>query len=94
MPLKCMAILNAVDKRTTRVLQVPIEIPGKNQGSKSRFLLGILNSAEREWLETFVEGRVYGELIGPDINTNLHGTPYPLFVPFSYLYDKCQWIKK
>lgn len=81
----------AIDNRTTRVLQVPIEITSKNKGSKSRFLLGILNSAEKGWLETFENGRIYGELIGPDINTNLHGTPYPLFVPFSYLYDRCHW---
>lgn len=81
----------AIDNRTTRVLELPIEISGKNVGSKSRFLLGILNSAERGWLEPFKEGRIYGELIGPNINTNLHGTPYPLFVPFDYLYNRCHW---
>ncbi len=81
----------AVDNRTTRILQAPIEIHAKNEGKKSRFLLGILNSAERDWLESFDNGLVYGELIGPDINTNLHDTPYPLFVPFSFLYDKCHW---
>jgi RNA ligase len=81
----------AIDNRSTRILQIPFEISGKNQGNKSRFLLGVLNSVERGWLESFQEGRVYGELIAPEINTNLHETPYPLFVPFSYLYDRCHW---
>lgn len=81
----------AVDNRTTRILQAPVDISGKNLGSKNRFLLGVLNSSERGWLEHFENGRVYGELIGPAINTNLHETPYPLFVPFSYLYDRCHW---
>jgi len=81
----------AVDNRTTRILQEPIEIHNKNEGKRSRFLLGILHSAEREWLETFVDGPVYGELIGPEINTNLHEVHHPLFVPFSYLYDRCHW---
>lgn len=79
----------AVDNRANRILQDPIEIHTKTH--QSRFLLGILHSAERGWLEPFTDGPVYGELIGPDINTNLHETPYPLFVPFNYLYDKCHW---
>lgn len=81
----------AIDNRATRILQEPIEIHAKNEGNRSRFLLGILHAAERGWLESFVEGPVYGELISPDINTNLHETITPLFVPFSYLYDKCHW---
>ncbi|MBF8263943.1 MAG: hypothetical protein HW387_1608 [Parachlamydiales bacterium] len=81
----------AIDNRTTRVLQEPIEILAKDNGTRSRFLLGILHSAERGWLDAFTEGPVYGELIGPEINTNLHEIPYPLFVPFNYLYDKCHW---
>lgn len=81
----------AVDNRTTRILQEPFEIHSKNEGKKSRFLLGILHASEREWFEHFKEGRVYGELIGPEINTNLHEVHYPLFVPFSYLYDRCHW---
>lgn len=81
----------AIDNRTTRILQEPIEISGKNEGAKNRFILGILNSSERGWLEHFDTEAVYGELIGPAINTNLHETPYPLFVPFSYLYDRCHW---
>lgn len=81
----------AIDNRTTRIVQEPMDLLAKNNGNRSRFLLGILHSAEKGWLEPFVEGPVYGELIGPEINTNLHDTPYPLFVPFNYLYDKCHW---
>jgi hypothetical protein len=74
-----------------RAVQEPIDILSKNDKKKSLFLLGLLHSAERGWLESFVDGPVFGELIGPEINTNLHETPHPLFVPFSYLYDKCHW---
>ena len=81
----------AIDNRTTRIMHAPFEISTKHAAKTSRFLLGILNSAERGWLESFEHGRVYGELIGPDINTNLHDVPYPLFVPFNYLYDRCHW---
>lgn len=81
----------AVDNRTTRILELPIEIHSKNVGRKSRFLMGILNAADKGWLEPFENGRVYGELIGPDINTNLHEVDYPLFVPFPYLLDRCHW---
>lgn len=81
----------AVDNRTTRILHPPIEIYTKKSSSQSRFLLGILNSVDRGWLETYPDESVYGELIGPDINTNLHETPYPLFVPFEYLYERCHW---
>jgi hypothetical protein len=81
----------AVDNRTTRIIQEPIDILSKNDKKKSLFLLGLLHSAERGWLESFVDGPVFGELIGPQINTNLHETPHPLFVPFSYLYEKCHW---
>lgn len=81
----------AVDNRTTRILQEPIEIHTKNEGIRSRFLLGILHAAERGWLDEFVDARVFGELIGPAINTNLHEVHHPLFVPFSYLYDRCHW---
>ncbi|MBS0655211.1 MAG: hypothetical protein JSR46_05500 [Verrucomicrobia bacterium] len=81
----------AVDNRTTRILQYPIEIPNRPSGNKSRFLLGILHAAERGWLESFDNGRIFGELIGPEINTNLHEAHHSLFVPFSYLYDRCHW---
>jgi hypothetical protein len=81
----------AIDNRATRIFQEPLEIHSKNKGNRSRFLLGILHSIERGWLETFNNGSVYGELIGPDINTNLHEVIHPLFVPFSYLYEFCHW---
>ena len=81
----------AVDNRSMRILQDPIEIFSKNNSQKARFLLGILYAIERGWLETFIDGAIYGELIAPDINTNLHETTHPLFVPFLYLSDKCHW---
>jgi len=91
----CVHIRNgrvvAIDNRTTRILQEPLDITTRDSGKKSRFLLGVLYAAERGWLESFADGPVYGELIGPDINTNLHETSHPLFVPFNYLYDRCHW---
>lgn len=81
----------AIDNRTTRVLQAPFDIHAKMKDRTRHFMLGVLNSAGRGWLETYAEGHIYGELIAPEINANLHETPYPLFVPFEYLYDKCHW---
>lgn len=35
--------------------------------------------------------QVYGELIGPSINSNRHHIQHHLFVPFAYLVQHCAW---
>lgn len=77
--------LDAIDNRDTRIIQNGT-ITLKGNGLK--FLTGVINAAQRWKLE---DGHHYGELIGPDINSNLHGASDYLFVPFNYLRNKCHW---
>lgn len=79
-------VLESIDNRDTRVLQscnIPIS------GMPPRMLMGVMNACDREWLSE--DGRHYGELIGPDINKNIHGADQYYFVPFAYLGEKCHW---
>ena len=89
----CLVVMDgkvtAIDNRDTRIFTAPFDIPIKNvQGN--RFLEGVLAASQKGWLED-TEGYVYGELIGPHINGNMHKTTGHLFVPFQYLQSKCHW---
>jgi hypothetical protein len=78
--------IETIDNRTTRVCKscfIPIK------GNANKFLIGVLNACNRGWLTE--DGTHYGELIGPDINGNIHGTSDYLFVPFSHLHRKYHW---
>lgn len=77
--------LDSIDNRSTRVMQNGT-IPTK--GNVTKFIVGVMNACNRWSIE---DGKYYGELIGPDINGNLHSTPEYLFVPFNYLRSKCHW---
>jgi len=55
------------------------------------FVAGIINSLEKGWLEPIETGKVFGELIAPKMNSNLHKTDRPYFVPFDYLCKNSQW---
>lgn len=78
-------MLDCIDNRTTRMMMCGM-IP--MTGNSCKFLIGVMNAANRWQLE---DGCHFGELIGPDINGNLHGADEYLFVPFHYLRSKCQW---
>lgn len=79
-------VLETIDNRTSRVI-TSCNIPIK--GNSSKFLIGVMNACDRGWLTE--DGVYYGELIGPDINKNLHKTDQYLFVPFNYLSEKYHW---
>lgn len=81
--------LKAIHNRKNVITDSP-SIRSNMGKQESRFILGVLNSMERGWLSN-PEGRVFGELIGPDINGNLHEADRYYFVPFSFLYDRCHW---
>ncbi len=79
-------VLESIDNRTNRVIQscnIPIN------GNGCNFMIGVMNSCNRHWL--YEDGRHYGEMIGPDINKNIHAADSYYFVPFRYLGEKCHW---
>lgn len=78
--------IETIDNRENRVCKSCF-IPVK--GNSNKFLIGVLNACNRDWLNE--DGMHYGELIGPDINGNLHETSEYLFVPFNHLYKKYNW---
>jgi len=77
--------IDSIDNRTQRVYGNGL-LPCK--GNATKFIVGVLSAAQR-W--PMKDGRHYGELIGRDINGNLHGSEGYLFVPFNYLRSKCHW---
>ena len=93
--LCCMfdkGILIHIDNRSTRVLEDPCACLTANMSSAIvRMIEGVLHALERGWIENDFTGRVYGELIGPTINGNLHQMVTHYFVPFDYLQKKCHW---
>lgn len=79
-----------VDNRSTRILESP-EIRLGLPTSLSRVLQGVLVAFERGWLPKDIKGRIYGELVGPTINGNLHRLDKHHFVPFDYLKASHHW---
>lgn len=60
---------------------------------EARILSGVLHTLEKGWLKKLdkLQGNIFGELIAPNINGNIHLVDRPLFVPFDYLKSKCMW---
>lgn len=83
-------VLQSVDNRTTRIISSP-NISVSMAASDARIISGVINAIEKKWLNKDIEGRVYGELVGPLINGNLHKLDRYYFVPFEYLKSKCHW---
>ncbi len=54
-------------------------------------LEGIAKAIQREWLKDLGDGDHYGELIGEIINGNPLKLVGHLWVPFSYLRQRCHW---
>lgn len=79
-------LIESIDNRTQRVFQSCFV---KTDGIAPKMLIGVMNAANRGWLPK--DGKVYGELLGPDINGNIHKADNYLFVPFDYLKSKCHW---
>lgn len=83
-------IVHAIDNRNNRVMNTPfisLYLP-KNV---SRMVAGVVNSIEKKWIPDIETGSIYGELIAPEINGNLHQVDRPYFVPFDWLYEKHHW---
>lgn len=79
-------LIESIDNRDTRIIQSCFL---KTNGIGCKLLMGVLNAGNRGWLPK--DGKVYGELVGPDINQNIHKSDNYLFVPFDYLRSKCHW---
>lgn len=56
-----------------------------------RFIDGINNSLYKEFFRTNNSGQFFGELIGPTINGNAYEEDKNLWIPFSYLKEKCEF---
>lgn len=80
------SFLQGIDNRMNEVLR-SCNIPIK--GNSLKFLMGVMAACNKGWMEA--DGSHYGELIGPDINGNLHEVDNYLFVPFTYLQARCNW---
>ena len=80
-------VVQAVHNRTQVLLgspEIDIRLGGQAQRALEGILIGLKNLKN-------MEGRVYGELIGPKINGNIHNLSHHQFVPFEYLKSKCHW---
>lgn len=51
----------------------------------------IQNTLRRGYLDNLGEGVHYGEVVGPDFHGNPHELEENLFIPFSWLKDKCSY---
>ena len=84
----------AIDNRTQR-LQDGMQLDVRNAKDQSRAMIGVFEAAKRGWFKDIhLEDdftRVYGELIGPGINGNMHEVSGPTFVPFQHLKGSCAW---
>lgn len=84
----------AIDNRSNRIHD-GISFDVRRSKEQARALLGVLEAVRRGWFDKIqLEpgfNRVYGELIGPNINGNLHGVDRPMFVPFQHLKETCSW---
>ena len=84
--------IHSIDNRKTRVIEGGYRFPVKMAGMVPRIFEGVVNTLEKEhYLKYMPNGKVYGELIGPRINGNLHCVAKHIFVPFGYLNEFCHW---
>jgi len=54
-------------------------------------LEGLSKAIQRGWLSNLPDGQHFGELVGEIINNNRHQLTGHLWVPFTYLRNKCCW---
>lgn len=82
--------LIAIDNRATRIMERP-SIFTELSAIQACMIKGVLSAIERGWIDKKFTGRLYGELVGPTINENIHCVSTYYFVPFPYLKKKCFW---
>lgn len=56
-----------------------------------RFIEGVLYAMKKGYIEKQKNTKIYGELIGPNINGNIHNVNEFRFIPFTYLKMKKHW---
>lgn len=83
-------ILQYVHNRKNRLLLTP-QIGTHLTTETHKAIEGVLKALEKGWIEDRFNGRIYGELVGPSINGNLHELNTHYFVPFDYLKKHCKW---
>ena len=83
-------ILQCVDNRTNRLIAQPC-LSANWRTDTYRVVEGVLQAMKRGWIDKFFTGRMYGELVGPTVNKNLHNLDMHLFVPFDYIKQHCHW---
>lgn len=83
-------LLQAVDNRTNRLIEQPC-ISSNWKTESYRSVEGIINCIKHGWIAKSFTGRVFGELVGPTINGNLHNLDAHYFVPFDYLKRSFKW---
>ncbi len=83
-------VLQSIDNRITRLLSAPSVMTGmRTEGW--RVIEGVMRAIEKKWIKDKFDGRIYGELVGPTVNGNLHNLTQHYFVPFDYLKKTCKW---
>lgn len=65
--------------------------PLGNNYHHRRIVRAVQNSFRRGYLDDLEEGVHYGETVGPDFHNNMYELDENLFIPFSWLYDKCSY---
>lgn len=83
-------ILQSIDNRTQRLIAQP-HVSANWKTDTYRVVEGVIQTMKRGWIDKFFSGRIYGELVGPTINGNLHELETHCFVPFDYLKKHCKW---
>ena len=83
-------ILQSIDNRKNRIIDKPC-ISANLKTNEARMIEGVINAFERKWIEKGFTGRIYGELVGPTLNGNIHNLTKHYFVPFDYLKEHCHW---
>ena len=83
-------ILQSIDNRTTRVIPEPCISTNMNS-NETRMIEGVINAISRKWIPKSFTGRLYGELVGPSINGNIHLLDEHYFVPFDWLKKHSKW---
>jgi len=83
-------ILQAIDNRTNRLTAQPC-VSANWKTDTYRAVEGVIQAMKRGWIDKFFTGRIYGELVGPTVNGNLHELDVHYFVPFDYLKKHCHW---
>ena len=83
-------VFKALDNRATRIIHEP-NISLTASKIAFRMIQAVINSIEMGLIDNVDTASMYGEIIGPTWNGNIHRVEQPLFVPFDKLREKYHW---